>query len=152
MLLHKNAPQILRPSQVLEEVEKFRTEVARQSEIIATAEAQTNDAKRNCDEFKVVLKKVENEWNAYIKDNKRLDDVIRNFDAGIKRLEDEQQGLQTMVSKKYQVMWVEVEKALTEMSDRHIKDLQKELGKKSSANVGCYSPSPSLGGEGWMWM
>ncbi|CAD7958311.1 unnamed protein product [Amoebophrya sp. A120] len=119
----------------LEKVADFVPRLAQQDLKIAEAEAKSTTAKEKCDDFEVRVTKIDNEWAAYQKDERKLQDVITKFDDGIKRVEGQQLEMDAKYSRKYQQMWNEVPKALEEMNGRHIEQLEKQLQTNAADKV-----------------
>ena len=73
--------------QELEKVIEFAPKIDAQDLKISESEAKAQVAKQKCEEFEVRITKIDNEWTAYQKDERKLQDVITKFDDGIKRVE-----------------------------------------------------------------
>eukprot|EP00392_Amoebophrya_sp_AT5.2_P015839 g16060.t1 len=71
----------------LEKVIEFAPKIDAQDLKISESEAKAQVAKQKCEDFEVRITKIDNEWTAYQKDERKLQDVITKFDDGIKRVE-----------------------------------------------------------------
>ncbi|CAD7945356.1 unnamed protein product [Amoebophrya sp. A25] len=119
----------------LEKVAEFIPRLAQQDLKLAETEAKSILSKEKCEEFEVRITKIDNEWAAYQRDEKKLQDIITKFDEGIKRVEGQQLELDAKYSKKYQQMWNEVPKAVEELNVKRIEQLEKQLQTNAADKV-----------------